>query len=134
MDNGISMTRKNTPDRREQPRRQGGAYLFIPAGILIGLGAGLLTGFTTSGVLVGLGLGFIGTALARARAPAVNGDAGQDYYSRSSPVLFALIGLFMICLGMSVVWTRIPLWPVIAAIFLVLLGGWLLVKGIRNQR
>ena len=74
------------------------------------------------------------TALARARTPSANSDTNQDYYRRSSPVLFALIGLFMICLGMSVVWSRIPLWPVIAAIFLVLLGGWLLVKGVRNQR
>ena len=36
--------------------------MLIPAGVLLGLGIGLLAGYPGPGVLIGLGLGFIGSA------------------------------------------------------------------------
>jgi len=127
------MTGDERTERREKHRhRHGGAYIFIPAGILIGLGVGLLAGHPASGVLVGLGLGFIGTALARAKTPAAaeNGAENQnDYYRRSSPVLFAVLGIFMICLGIGIVWVPAGFWPVLAAGLLILLGVWILYRG-----
>lgn len=105
--------------------------MFIPAGILIGLGIGLLLGHPASGVLVGLGLGFIGTAFARVKSPSTENSAENqnDYYRRSSPVLFALLGIFMICLGFGIVWVPAGFWPVMAAAFLILLGVWILYRG-----
>ena len=103
--------------------------MFIPAGILIGLGLGLLAGYPGSGVLIGLGLGFIGTALMKMKAPPETGDGTQGYYRRSSPAILALIGIFMICLGIGIVWTPLTVWPVLAALLLILLGVWILYRG-----
>jgi hypothetical protein len=105
--------------------------MFIPAGILIGLGIGLLLGHPASGVLVGLGLGFIGTALARTKISSAESGAGNqnDYYRKSSPVLFALLGIFMIVLGLGIVWVPAGFWPVMAAAILILLGVGILYRG-----
>lgn len=105
--------------------------MFIPAGILIGLGVGLLVSHPASGVLVGLGLGFIGTALARVKTLKAESGAGNqnDYYRRSSPVLFGVLGIVMICLGIGIVWVPAGFWPVMAAAFLILLGVWILYRG-----
>lgn len=133
------MTGEERKDRREKRRHNyGGTYMFVPAGILIGLGAGLLIGHPASGVLVGLGLGFIGTALARAKAPVPaepgtdNPDGPDNYYRKSSPVLFALLGIFTICLGIGIVWMPVGFWPVVAAAFLILFGVWILYRGFRT--
>jgi hypothetical protein len=105
--------------------------MFIPAGILIGLGVGLLLGHPASGVLVGLGLGFIGTALARVKSPAAETGAENqnDYYRRSSPVLFTLLGIAMICMGFGIVWVPAGFGPVMAAAILILLGVGILYRG-----
>jgi hypothetical protein len=127
------MTGEERTERREKHRhRHGGAYMFIPAGILIGLGVGLLVSHPASGVLVGLGLGFIGTALARVKTPLVSENSAgnqNDYYRRSSPVLFGVLGIFLICLGIGIVWVPAGFWPVMAAAFLILLGVWILYRG-----
>ena len=132
------MTGDEWTDRRGKQRsRHSGTYLFIPTGILIGLGVGLLIGHSGSGVLVGLGLGFLGTALARAKAPQPaesSSDGTDDYYRRSSPVLFALLGIFMICLGIGIVWMPVGFWPVVAAAFLILFGVWILYRGFSNAK
>ncbi|MFA7694616.1 MAG: hypothetical protein WCX63_03675 [Methanoregula sp.] len=103
--------------------------MLIPAGVLIGLGIGLLAGHPETGVLVGLGLGFVGTAFMKMRLPQVADGANEGYYRRSSPVIFALIGVFMIVLGISTLWTSLTVWPILAALFLILLGIWILYRG-----
>lgn len=103
--------------------------MFIPAGILIGLGAGLLADHPASGVLIGLGLGFIGTALVWVKTPNTNDSKTQDYSRRSSPLFFALMGILLICLGAGIVWTPVMIWPFLAAVFLILLGVWFLYRG-----
>lgn len=124
------MTRDNPQERRERRKHHHGrAFMFIPAGTLIGLGIGLLAGYPGSGVLIGLGLGFIGMALMKTRAPPEAGDTTQGYYRRSSPIILALIGIFMICLGIGIVWTPLTLWPILAALFLILLGIRILYRG-----
>jgi len=135
------MSGEERKDRREKRRHHhSGAYMFIPAGILIGLGVGLLIGHPASGVLIGLGLGFIGTALARTKAPAPaetgaeNPEGPDNYYRKSSPVLFAIIGIFMICLGIGIVWMPVGFWPVVAAAFLILLGAWILYRGFSTAK
>lgn len=39
------------------------AGLFVPAGVLIGLGVGMVLNQTAAGTLIGLGLGFLAMAL-----------------------------------------------------------------------
>ncbi len=39
--------------------------LFIPAGIFLGLGIGMIFDATGAGVILGLGVGFLGMAIAR---------------------------------------------------------------------
>ncbi|UCG82806.1 MAG: hypothetical protein JSW38_11575 [Dehalococcoidia bacterium] len=50
----------------EQPKKRTGATgLAIPAGLLIGIGIGLLVDNTAAGVLIGLGCGFLGMMVLR---------------------------------------------------------------------
>jgi hypothetical protein len=50
----------------EQPKkRKGVSGVAIPAGLLIGLGVGLLTDNVAAGVLIGLGCGFLGLIILR---------------------------------------------------------------------
>ena len=50
----------------EQPKRaKGVSGLAIPAGILIGIGIGILFDSTIAGVLIGLGCGFLGMIILR---------------------------------------------------------------------
>lgn len=40
-------------------KKEGGGALFIPAGLLIGIGVGFLVGNIPAGTLIGLGSGFL---------------------------------------------------------------------------
>jgi hypothetical protein len=46
----------------QEQRRPRGKHFFIPAGVLIGLGAGLIAGYPGPGVIIGLGLGLLAQA------------------------------------------------------------------------
>jgi hypothetical protein len=107
------------------PRNQRG--LLIPAGLLIGLGIGLLAGYAASGLMIGLGLGFIGSALLKPREhPAADAAApGWRHGSRWMPVL---LGIFFIILGVSMVWAPQNFWPYIGAGFLILVGIWFIAR------
>lgn len=50
----------------EQPSRAGAAGLAFVGFLIIGLGAGILTGQVATYLLIGLGAGFVGMAIARA--------------------------------------------------------------------
>ena len=50
----------------EQPRKQKGVSgVAVPAGLLIGIGVGLLVDNIAAGVLIGLGGGFVGMIILR---------------------------------------------------------------------
>ena len=50
----------------EKPKRgKGVTGLAIPAGLLIGIGVGILFDNTSAGVLIGLGCGFLGMIILR---------------------------------------------------------------------
>ncbi len=51
----------------EQPkkRKSGVTGVAIPAGLLIGIGVGLLTDNVAAGVMIGLGCGFLGLIILR---------------------------------------------------------------------
>jgi len=49
-----------------QPKKRSGVTgLAIPAGLLIGIGVGMLVDNTSAGVLIGLGCGFLGMIILR---------------------------------------------------------------------
>jgi uncharacterized membrane protein HdeD (DUF308 family) len=98
----------------KRPRR----YSFIPAGALIGLGLGLLLGFPASGVLIGLGLGFLASAV-----------VAHAYRGRGWPfsgIIFILIGVGLFLFPSSPGY--------VAAILVILLGAWFLVRGFVRKR
>jgi len=109
------------PGEKHQP------YGFIiPAGILIGLGVGMLVDHMASGFLVGLGLGFLGSGLLPLVRKPVESEGTQP---GSTDVTMLLIGAFLIFLGIGLVYAPAALWPYAIAGFLVLLGIWFLVRG-----
>jgi uncharacterized membrane protein HdeD (DUF308 family) len=98
----------------------------IPAGILIGLGVGMLVDHVASGFLVGLGIGFLGSGLLPLVKKPVESGGMQP---GSTDVTMLLIGAFLIFLGVGLVYAPAALWPYAIAGFLVLLGIWFLVRG-----
>ena len=111
---------------RKPERRTHRHYGFIPAGVLIGLGVGLLAGYPGPGVLIGLGLGFLASGL-------FPGDRGSSDSDEPRPggmnVTLLLIGAFMVIIGIGIVYAPALLWPYAIAIFLILLGIWFLARG-----
>jgi hypothetical protein len=99
----------------------------IPAAVLIGLGIGMLVDHMVSGFLVGLGLGFLGSGLLPlVRKPLEHVDTQPG----SVDVTKLLIGAFLIVIGIGIIYTPAALWPYAIAGFLILIGVWLLVRGI----
>lgn len=98
----------------------------IPAGILIGLGVGMLVDNVGSGFLVGLGLGFLGSGLFPIfRKPQMS----EGVLPESTDVTMLLIGAFLVFIGIGFVLVPAAIWPYAIAGFLILLGIWFLVRG-----
>lgn len=115
-----------TDEERTGRKQRHGRYGFIPAGVLIGLGVGLLAGFPGSGVLIGLGLGFLASALVPAvTKPSETAKPGL----KGMNITMLLIGVFLILIGVGIVWAPAAIWPYLIAGFLILLGIWFLVRG-----
>jgi hypothetical protein len=107
------------------PRHQRG--LLVPAGLFIGLGIGLLAGYAAAGLMIGLGLGFIGSALLKPREhPAA--DTAAPAMHHGSRLMPALLGIFFIIFGISMVWAPQNYWPYIGAGFLILVGIWFIAR------
>jgi hypothetical protein len=98
----------------------------VPAGILIGLGVGLLVDYLASGFFIGLGLGLIGSELFRlvekSREAACTQPGGVN-------VTTLLIGTFLVFIGIGIVLAPAAIWPYAIAGFLILTGIWFLVRG-----
>jgi uncharacterized membrane protein HdeD (DUF308 family) len=115
-------------EEKEYRHRRHGRYFLIPAGVLIGLGVGLLMGYPGSGVLIGLGLAFLGSAF---MTPVMrsSGDAAITVPARGPRWTLALIGIILIVIGISIIWAPVHHWPYIAAALLILFGIWFLIRG-----
>lgn len=114
----------------------GGRYRFalIPAGLLIGVGIGLLAGNPGAGALIGLGLGFIGSSFGHPSEPAAGeGDGGGGTGSGTGSTdtfhwFIAAIGVLFVLLGIGNIVAPVNIWPYIGAVFLILLGIWIAAK------
>ena len=98
----------------------------VPAGILIGLGVGLLADHLGSGFLVGLGLGLIGSELLSFLRRSREGERTQP---GGANVTTFLIGTFLVFIGIGTVLAPAAIWPYAIAGFLILTGIWFLVRG-----
>jgi hypothetical protein len=107
----------------EHDRHRG---FIVPAGILIGLGVGLLVDHLGSGFLIGLGLGLIGSELLmlvkKSREDECTQPGGMN-------VTTLLIGAFLAFIGISSVLAPAAIWPYAIAGFLILTGVSFLVRG-----
>jgi hypothetical protein len=98
----------------------------VPAGILIGLGVGLLVDYLLSGFFVGLGLGLICSELFRLIEKSREAESTQ---TGGSNVTTLLIGTFLVFIGFGIVLAPAAIWPYAIAGFLILTGIWFLVRG-----
>jgi hypothetical protein len=98
----------------------------VPAGILIGLGAGLLIDQLLCGFLIGLGFGLIGSELFPVVRKSQEGECMQP---ESANVTRLLIGAFLVFIGIGIVLVPAAIWPYAIAGFLILAGIWVLVRG-----
>ncbi|WAC04850.1 MAG: hypothetical protein OS112_10410 [Methanoregula sp.] len=117
-------------EERTERKQRHSRYGFIPAGVLIGLGVGLLTGFSGSGVLIGLGLGFLATALVPAMTKT---PETADPGLKRMNITMLLVGIFLILIGVGVIWAPADLWPLLTAGFLIMLGIWFAVRGFHRD-
>jgi len=102
------------------------AGFIVPAGILIGLGVGLLVDQAGCGFLVGLGLGLIGSELLSLVRRSREGEYMQP---GGADVTKLLIGAFLVFIGIGIVLVPAAIWPYAIAGFLILTGIWFLVRG-----
>jgi hypothetical protein len=104
--------------------RQNG--FIVPAGILIGLGAGLLANQAVAGFLVGLGLGLLGSEL----LPLLRKSReGEHTPAGSANVTLLLIGAVLVLAGISVVWAPAAIWTYAIPGLMILAGIGVLVRG-----
>ena len=110
-----------------EPGEQRKYGFIIPAGILIGLGVGLLVDHLGSGFLIGLGLGFVGSELFPLVKKSLGGECPQ---TGGANITTILIGAFLILIGISFFWAPgAAIWLYAIAGFLILSGSWFLIRG-----
>jgi hypothetical protein len=98
----------------------------VPAGILIGLGAGLLADHAVAGFLVGLGLGLLGSELL---PPARKSREGEYPLAAGANVTLLLIGSVLILAGISIVWAPTEIWTYAIPGLMILAGIGVLARG-----
>ena len=109
-----------------EPGEHRNSGFIISACILIGLGVGLLVDHLGSGFLIGLGLGFAGSVL----LPFVRKSPGEECPQMGGAnVTTFLIGVFLVFIGIGIVFAPAAIWPYAIAGFLILFGVWILVRG-----
>jgi hypothetical protein len=128
------MEQEETAGRRRRHVRRGTGF-FIPAGLFIGLGIGLVFGNPGVGALIGLGAGFLASALGGFYFETSEGGPSAEERPRragtsASQWVMVLIGIFIILIGVGLIYAPLVIWPYIIAGFLVLLGIWFIVRGL----
>jgi hypothetical protein len=117
-----------------EQRRRHGRHFLIPAGILIGLGIGLLVGYPGPGILIGLGFGLLASAFERPDER-VSPDPGASSPAWGGPHWISIIiGIFIILLGIGLIWAPLNIWPYVLAIFLIMIGIWFIARGYGRRR
>jgi hypothetical protein len=122
-------------DSERKGREQHRTGFLIPAGLLIGLGIGILVNYTGPGALIGLGCGFFASGAARmysyrseaATAPDASAPTHRDGRGGWGSII---IGIFFILLGVGIVYAPLNIWPYVGAAILILIGLWFVARGL----
>jgi hypothetical protein len=114
-----------TADAKKSSSRRYWGFILIAAGVLIGFGAGLLSGYPGSGLLIGTGLGFLGSTFINP-VERVDGVAVVQASTPRSRYVFALTGIVLVIFGMGIV---LALWPYIIAVLIIMAGFLVLFHG-----
>ncbi len=112
--------------RWTNPGEHRNAGFIVWAGILIGLGAGLVADQLGAGFLIGLGLGLVGSELFSHFGRSLGNEFPQQ---KQINVTTTLIGAFLTYIGVSIIWAPVAIWPYAVAGFLVLIGVSFLIRG-----
>jgi hypothetical protein len=123
MNNARSIEQKSGLKEPLQDRPNG---FIVPAGILIGLGAGLLADYAVAGFLVGLGLGLLGAELLPL---ARKSRDGEHLPAAEANVTLLLIGAVLFLAGLSIVWAPAAVWIYAIPGLMILAGIGVLVRG-----
>lgn len=122
-----------TPDEKQAVKKRHGGHAFIPAGIFIGLGMGIVLGYVVPGVLIGLGLGFLASSFMSSREepdPAADARPSGGFMEKKwMPIVF---GVFLILVGIGLVWAPLLAWPYLFAAFLIVIGIGFFLRGLRK--
>ena len=110
-------------------KKRHGHHPLIPAGILIGLGVGILLNYPGPGVLIGLGLGFLGSSFMYHKESDPAAAAPMCCDLKGGNWIKLLLGIFLILIGIGLVWIPVLIWPYVIAILLILLGIGFVVLG-----
>ena len=100
----------------------------VPAGILIGLGAGLLADHAFAGFLAGLGSGLLGSELFPLVRRSREGELAKD-----ANVALLLIGAVLVLAGISSVWAPAAIWTYAIPGVFILAGIGVLVRGFKKS-
>jgi drug/metabolite transporter (DMT)-like permease len=119
-------------EAKQEWRRRHRGHFLIPAGVLIGLGVGLLFNQAGAGVLIGLGLGFVGSAFLAFMGPSQAAAAPAPMYGPRW--ISVILGVFIILLGLWIVWGPPLPWTSIIALLLILLGIGFIARGFGRMR
>lgn len=118
----------------QEHRRRHGKHFLVPAGLLIGLGAGTITGYVAGGLLIGLGLGLLATAFfghSEWGATDSTGTPGEcpghwGGCRRRGGWGSAIAGIFLILIGIAIIWAPhnfwVYVWPYGIGIFFIVIG------------
>ncbi len=109
---------------KERHRQRKFEGMFIPAFILIGVGAGLLFGRPDVGAVIGLGIGFVSMGIAK-MVHASDKNLSAVIVHSSFPVLIG--GLFIIG-GFGLIYFPALIWPYFGAFALIIAGIWFLFR------
>ena len=117
--------------KRHEHHRTG---FLIPAGLLIGLGIGILVNYTAPGALIGLGCGFLAAGAAgmysyRSEAATVQDASVPANWDGRRGWGSIIVGIFFILLGIGIVYAPLNIWPYIGAAILILVGLWFVARG-----
>ena len=123
---GVARFRYMAITEEKVGRRRHGKQFFIPAGVLIGLGLGLIAGQAAAGILIGLGLGFIATGLFRLSSAAATEDSSGRCCRHGGRWIFLAAGAFFVIVGAAILLAPtsfwIYLWPYGIGVLLILVG------------
>jgi hypothetical protein len=104
-------------------------FFLVPAGILIGLGVGMILGYQISGLIIGFGTGFLLSIARRQDQSSFQDSSEAAPKTNVAHRVLVILALYSIISGFAIIWVPRSQWRDIAAGFLILAGIWFVTRG-----